>query len=151
MPLGDTVPTNDLMNLYIHGIYMLNLCLVNNGVGLSAVQVGIPWNFFVTKDGPNGRFFVNCSYEGIGEKDQDSIEGCLSLKDAKNQTRFFMAKRFSKIKLTGHELLLQKDPQFILKDINLVVEGQSGLIYQHEIDHAQGITIDKIGKEVFFY
>ena len=67
---------------------MRNLCYSLDGVGLHAVQVGLPYNVFVAKVSNYGLppskddldFFALCRYEGIGEK-QDSIEGCLSIKD----------------------------------------------------------------------
>jgi peptide deformylase len=152
IPKGQEVPLDDLLNIFRHALHMQNICLELDGIGLSAVQVGIPWNLFVINDEKEGGIFLNCYYEGIGEKSEDSIEGCLSLKDKKGDLRRFSLKRFNKIRVKGKKLLVQRgDPQFILQEIDKEYNGLFSFVFQHEIDHALGITIDKLGKELWLF
>lgn len=152
IPKGEDVPLDDLLNIFKHGVYMQSLCVNLDGIGLSAVQVGIPWNFFVVNDPVEGGFYLNCFYEGIGEKEKESIEGCLSLRDKHGVLRRFCLKRFERIKLKGKKLVVQRvDPQFVLEDIDREVDGLFSVVFQHEIDHANGTLISDIGNEVHIW
>ena len=41
---------SDLSKIYVVAQHMEKICLDKKGVGLSAVQVGIPWKFFIYLD-----------------------------------------------------------------------------------------------------
>lgn len=152
IPKGEEVPLDDLLNVFRHGVYMQNICLQLDGIGLSAVQLGIPWNFFIVNDQKEGGFFLNCSYEGIGEKDQDSIEGCLSLRNEKGQLRRFSVKRYKKIRVKGKKMLVQRgDPQFVLEEFDKELDGLFSVVFQHEIDHANQVLISDFGTEVHIW
>jgi peptide deformylase len=152
IPKGEDVPLDDLLDIFRHGVYMQQLCVNLDGIGLSAVQVGVPWNFFVINDEKNGGFFLNCSYEGIGEKDQDSIEGCLSLRNKMGLLRRFSVKRYNRVRVKGKKLLVQQgDPQFVLQEIDKEYNGLFSIVFQHEIDHANQILISDSGTEVHIW
>jgi len=152
IPKGEEVPLEDLLDIFRHAVSMQNLCLQLDGIGLSAVQVGISWNLFVVNDEKEGGIFLNCSYEGIGEKDQDSIEGCLSLKSPNGKLRRFSVKRYNKVRVKGKKLLVQRgDPQFVLQEIDKEYVGLFSVVFQHEIDHALGILISDSGAEVHIW
>lgn len=139
---------------------MHSLCSLSDGVGLSAFQVGIPWNLFVVRsfDGVNFCNFINCDYKNLSEDKFPSCEGCLSL-----PARTFLVKRYSKIEVVGQELIESKDGLKLIpykikhekstpslsknyQELNLTLT-----VFQHEIDHQFGRDrmIDKIGKEYF--
>jgi peptide deformylase len=128
-------------------INMQILCSVKNGYGLSAVQCGLPIKLFVSNYGTsNFRTFIDCEYEGHGEKD-DSLEGCLSLKTLDEKIKRFMVKRYNKISLSGYELYPNALHEKYSK-INEDFSGVSSVVMQHEIDHHNGILINEIGTEV---
>lgn len=151
IPLVENVqptPTDNLMELYKVCQKMENLCQAENGIGLSAVQVGIPWKFFVVRN-RDGSFerLVDCEYEAVGtEPLQDGLEGCLSLRNAEGRLRNFSVKRHPKVRVTGKKLLI--DPDLSLEDVDLELDGLYSVVYQHEIDHHRGVLISEIGKEV---
>ena len=133
-------------------ILMENFCLKNNGIGLSAVQVGIPFNIFVAATSSkksNFFYFLDCQYEGIGEKNF-SLEGCLSILDKNNKTRIFKVERFKTINVTGY--LLNLKPELGIYKIDKMNFGNYFCnILQHEIDHANNILISDTGKEMEVY
>lgn len=99
-----------------------------------------------------GGFFLNCSYEGIGEKDQDSIEGCLSLRNKIGQLRKFSVKRYNRIHVKGKKLVAQNgDPQLFVQDLDIELNGFFSIVFQHEIDHANQILISNLGAEVHIW
>ena len=133
-------------------ILMENFCLKKNGIGLSAVQVGIPFNIFVANTNSKKAdffYFVDCQYEGIGEK-QISVEGCLSLFDKNKKTRIFKLERYKSIKVNGF-LLNLKPVVSLYKLENIEFSGYFCNVLQHEIDHANNILISNIGKEMEVY
>lgn len=133
-------------------ILMENICLKNNGIGLSAVQIGIPFNVFVAKinsKDSNFFYFVDCQYEGVGDK-QSSIEGCLSILDKNKKTRIFKLERYKAIKVNGYLLNLKPELSFY-KFNNMEFSGYFCNILQHEIDHASNVLISDIGKEMEVY
>lgn len=131
-------------------VNMQVLCTAENGVGLSAVQCGLPFNFFIAShDGKTFRTFANCLYSSEEEK-LDSLEGCLSIKNSSGKLRRFILKRFPKIRLIGLEIFTN-DPIRPVREINEEFSGLFAVVLQHEIDHNKGILISDIGKEVEVY
>lgn len=133
-------------------ILMENYCLQNNGIGLSAVQLGIPFNIFVASTGSKKDkfyYFVDCQYEGTDEKNF-SLEGCLSILDKNKKTRIFKVERFKSISVNGY--LLNLKPELNLYKIeNMAFSNYFCNILQHEIDHANNILISNIGQEMEVY
>ena len=115
---------------------MRDLCYKLEGLGLHAVQVGLPYNLFVAKaNGFRFDFFINCQYEGMGEK-IDSIEGCLSIKN-----KLYLVKRYNKIVLRGYKYNNNE-----LIAIEQEFEGFPAIILQHECDHGNNILISDVGE-----
>jgi peptide deformylase len=126
---------------------MVSLCMKNHGVGLAAVQCGIPLKLFIASiDGLTFRCFFNMEYTSE-EKKQDSLEGCLSIKDKKGNMRRFLVKRFNHANFSGKEILLHDTPPAIV-EVREAFAGLFSVVCQHEIDHHNGILISDHGKEV---
>ncbi len=144
----ENTPVSDLFNLYNICISMQELCKKEKGVGLSALQVGIPWHLFVMQieKGPTFRYFIDCVYKPLSVSKMPSMEGCLSLKDKKGRLRYFVVDRYPKIRIVGKELTADKEP--IIKDVDEVVSGFDAVIVQHEVDHGFGVLINQIGEEI---
>lgn len=153
IPRAEDVPTDNLIDVFRVCTQMERVCADNDGIGLSAVQVGIPWKLYVVfYEAENSfRYFVNCEYQGhsISGQKCSSIEGCLSLRN-EGKLRRFEVKRFPLIVVTGKELVVT-DAGLELKDVNLKLDRTYAIVHQHEIDHHNGILISDIGVEVELY
>jgi len=163
MPLAYDVPLDNPLEIYKVCKRMEITCKYKNGIGLSAVQVGIPWKLFIIQ-GMNSRnplvkqgttsYFVNCEYEGITDEGRVvSSEGCLSIRSDEGQLRLFRVERFRTIRLYGLQLIEENNKLKLDKiDINIKLEEDS-VVFQHEIDHNFGklISDSNIGKEIFMY
>lgn len=145
IPLGKDFIGDDFLSLYKLAVYMENLCFKNEGIGLSATQIGVPLNFFIILKPEGNEYYVNSIYEGIGEKIK-SIEGCLSLKDKNGNLRRFEVERYQKIRFKSKKLCFVD--QLYLEDVDKEVEGLFSIVFQHEIDHSHQILISDIGKEI---
>lgn len=153
------VPLDNLAKVYGICQELEQVCERENGIGISAVQVGIPWRLFIVKgDGtcplvPKGKFryFVNCSYEPVTEERVVSLEGCLSLRSSDGRLRSFHVERYKEVFLNGHILTLDKDLNLILLKQKRLLFCEQGVVFQHEIEHSVPILISEIGKEIFLY
>jgi len=146
IPNASETPIDDLMLLFRLANKMEKICIDEKGIGLSAVQVGIPWNFFIVqKRGSIFDYYVNCSYKGTGQK-LKSVEGCLSLKNTDGKNRLFEVERYEKIQVKGKQLIVS-GVGLVLNDIDFNVSGFQSIVMQHEIDHANGILISS-GREI---
>ena len=125
------------------------ICEREKGIGLSAVQVGIPLNFFIIKFVNVYRYFVNCNYKPISEDKEQYIEACLSIKNADNKLRCFEVNRFKNVLVKGKELV--SEPTLEIKDFEYNPTDYYKTVFQHEIDHRYGILISDIGKEIFLW
>lgn len=136
------------------------LCEKEGGIGISAVQAGIPWKLFLVKgDGscpfiPNGQYgyFVNCRYEPVTEERVVSLEGCLSIRSPDGRLRSFQVDRYQQIRLLGYRLTVDKTIFFQELSTDLTLAEQ-GIVFQHEIDHQLGQAglLTNKGKEVFVW
>jgi len=135
---------------------MADICTKMNGIGLSAVQVGIPLRLFVVRVDDSYEFYLNCTYEAVhtehmftdaeadlGPMLTDSLEGCLSIKKPDGSFRYFMLRRYKEIYLKGHQLT---DDGIV--PVNRKVRGIHAIVFQHEIDHQRGTSIMDIGEEI---
>lgn len=148
LPASEMEPTK----LFVTALKMEHLCSKENGIGLSAVQVGLPWDLFVVRRMQAGspdvyEYYVDCRYWDEGEKTISSIEGCLSLK-RDGKPRRFEVERYEKVRIQGKKLLLGFDGLPMLEDVQFVEQGLYGIVFQHEIDHSMGILISQIGTEI---
>lgn len=138
---------------------MEKICKEEDGIGLSAVQIGVPWKLFIIRN--DGRFpdiygtqrysyFVNCDYEATDVQQIVSLEGCLSVRSEDGRLRLFQVKRHKNIRLYGYLLNINKSVNFEAVDCKVSFEQQC-VVIQHEIDHQKGVLISDHGKEIFVW
>lgn len=111
---------------------MRALMQAHNGVGLAAPQIGIPHRFFVTMDD----VFVNPSYSFSDEETEVLREGCLSIPGVTLPVRRY--KKIYAIYRDGVGALIRKE-----------ITGIDARIYQHEVDHLDGILFPTRFAELF--
>lgn len=141
--------TLDAPLMYNLATVMEAICTKENGIGLSAVQVGVPLNFFIIKFQESFRYFANCQYTAMDDDKEKSIEGCLSLKTRSGELRWFEVSRFKNVTISGKELVVE--PQLTFVDFTITPQDYMKIVFQHEIDHQNGILISNIGKEVIIF
>lgn len=116
------------------------------GVALAAIQVDVPLrivvirNNFDNKDDRTFTVFINpiiTKYEGVIEED---FEGCLSVPDV-----YGKVPRHNKIRIKAQDING--------KEFRVTAEGFLARVFQHEIDHTNGIVyVDHIkGKKDAFF
>ena len=122
----------------------------DNAAGLAAPQIGFNKRFFGTKEIGDGsvRVFINPKIEKTfgemvfpvileNEVEDDFWEGCLSFPDY-----FGTVKRYLKIKVSWQEIkndiLIEKEETF---------GGFEAIVFQHELDHLNGIVFTDHIKE----
>ena len=143
IPLAEDVPLDHLTKIFRVIVQMEQLCSELEGVGLSAVQVGIPWKLFIVLKNNVYHYYINCDYTGIGEKAK-SIEGCLSLNNLR-----FEVDRYVSVKIKGKQLKVSNNPpSLVVENVDFVESGFNAVVMQHEIDHQKQILISDIGKEI---
>jgi peptide deformylase len=153
-------PKDDLIKIFKICQDLEELCEKEKGIGISAIQAGLPLKIFLAKgDGscsflPKNQYgyFVNCNYENLGEEKVTSLEGCLSIRSLDGRLRFFQVERHKNIRLKGYKLLYENGLK--LHDIDeSISDSQQGVVFQHEIDHQLGIAglISTKGQEVFLW
>ena len=118
---------------------MLETMYAAPGIGLAAIQVGIPKRVIVLdiaqKDGPkNPMFFVNPEIIEKSENNSTYEEGCLSVPG-----------QFAEIDRPDRCLVKYLDYNGRPKEIN--AQGMLATCIQHEMDHLEGILfIDYLSK-----
>lgn len=136
--------------LYSVSARLQTVCERENGIGLSAVQVGIPLSLFIIKFDNIYRTFLNCSYNSTKKSKRIiSTEGCLSIKSPSGKLRYFKVPRYDQVIIKGSELLKEGD-LLNRKAIKFIPDEDLGIIFQHEIEHHLGILISDFGKEILF-
>lgn len=123
-----------------------------NGAGLAATQIGLSRRFFGLKDikTKNAEIFINPGmvitfgekvYPIIkteGKKDENFLEGCLSFPDY-----YGTVKRFLKIRAFWEETVSGR-----LEKREQELSGFEAIVFQHELDHLDGILfVDRILEE----
>lgn len=110
---------------------MIELMRAENGVGLAAIQVGKPLNFFVyddSEDGDNPRVLVNPQITATTKECEIAEEGCLSFPET-----YFEVERPAGVRVRG----LDENG----KEVEIEAVGFLARIFQHEIDHLRGVVI----------
>lgn len=106
------------------------------GVGLAAPQIGITRRVIIVNFDDKIRTFINPVIEVLDDKKIESDEGCMSIYSIKD----FCVKRFPRVKVKAKDLEGN--------DITLVAEDLLARIFQHEIDHLNGILyIDHLDRK----
>ncbi len=121
-----------------------------NGAGLASTQLGIEKRFFGIKNNKKVNVLINPVILGVygskvypvmvdkKEKDTDFLEGCLSFPDL-----YGTVKRYLKIEVAWQEI---EGDKFI--DKKKTMEGFEAIVFQHELDHLDGILfIDHIKRD----
>jgi peptide deformylase len=106
---------------------MAEIMYANKGIGLAAPQIGVLSQIIIVDTGEGMRNLINPE---IVEGDGESIleEGCLSLPNIQ-----VPVKRMEKIFIRAWDVNG--------KELRLELTGFPGRVYQHEIDHLNGILI----------
>lgn len=104
----------------------------SDGVGLAAPQIGISKQLIIVKDLDANYAFVNPKIIKKGRKQLVDEEGCLSLPGI-----FLQIKRADEVEVEALTLNGKK--------VTIKAKGLGARIFQHEIDHLEGILIiDKV-------
>jgi len=107
--------------------HMAEVMHANKGIGLAAPQIGILSRILIVDIGEGCTVLINPEIvEGEGESLME--EGCLSL-----PTIEVPVKRMEKVFIRGQNLES--------KEVSLELFGFPGRVYQHEVDHLNGILI----------
>ena len=77
-----------------------------------------------------------------------SIEGCLSIFDFNGNLKRFKLMRDHKVKITGKQLILENNELKLVDFEEIFEKGFTATVFQHEIDHQNGILISDIGEEI---
>ena len=121
---------------------MLNLAKVTNGIGLSAIQVGLPINLFIaySKEKNVWKAYFNASYCPTSPvATYNALEGCLTYPNEQ-----YTLPRYYHVFVEWEEL--NKDNVLVKKGKRFSNDDAQAL--QHEIDHCQGKTIKLLGKRM---
>ncbi len=110
---------------------MLETMYAAPGIGLAAIQIGVPLNVIVmdlAKEGedPNPQYFINPEILEIVEETAPYEEGCLSVPDV-----FDEVERPKRVKI--------KYLDYDGKEIIEWAEGLYAVCIQHEMDHLKGV------------
>lgn len=124
---------------------MEKVCRDKDGIGLSAVQIGLPLDLFVILRGNSFEYYLNCKYESEGET-ITSIEGCLSIRDSMGSIRRFELQRYATVTVKGQRINFQND--LLIEEFSSLETGLYSVVFQHEIDHSFGLLISEKGREV---
>jgi len=112
---------------------MLKVMRQENGVGLAAPQIGSNKRIIVVSLDENVFSLINPKITKKSKKSLSEYEGCLSLPNL-----FLKIKRAKEIELEGY--LLERE-----KTVRIKAEGLLARVFQHEIDHLDGILmIDRV-------
>jgi len=118
---------------------MLETMYVANGVGLAAIQVGVPKRVAVIDIDPKGKnskphYFINPSIVWRSHEKVDHHEGCLSVPEIWDDVG-----RHERVKV---EYLDEHG-----KKLTLEAEGLLAIALQHEVDHLNGkLFVDHLSK-----
>ncbi|MDP2641158.1 MAG: peptide deformylase [Candidatus Yanofskybacteria bacterium] len=105
-----------------------------NGVGLAGPQVNIPQRIIIVQDKDKAFGFINPKILSRSKEQEEEEEGCLSVPGL-----FVPLKRAKSVEV---ECQRAEDGSTVL----IHAEGLLARIFQHEIDHLNGILIiDRIG------
>ena len=119
-----TEVTPELLNLIDE---MKKIMEKNKGVGLAAVQVGVPVRLIILKNEGQDFVFINPEIKSFSRNQVVYSEGCLSFPDV-----FEEVKRPEKVKVKAKNLDLQ--------ELEIEASGIMARAFQHEVDHLNGVV-----------
>lgn len=114
---------------------MRETMLAAPGVGLAAPQVGVPRRLFTFDSGEEHGAYANPEITWRSEETQQGEEGCLSIPGI-----YFPVTRAMRVRVTAR--LVDGTP------VERDAEGFLARIFQHEIDHLDGVLfVDRLDPE----
>lgn len=134
-------PNDPVLQRFVQRLYSTVRDSMSLGVGIAAPQVGVLKNIiwvqrFDKEDLPF-EVYLNPKIVQYSKMKQDCLEGCLSIPDRRDTT-----------KTRAYALLLEYD-KIDNTHVTEMVEAFTAVIFQHEIDHLNGILyLDHLEKEV---
>ncbi|MCF4100327.1 peptide deformylase [Gillisia sp. M10.2A] len=134
-------PKDPVLRNFVSRLYRTVRDSMSLGVGIAAPQVGILKNIIWVQrfDKENVPFevYLNPKIIQYTDKKQDCLEGCLSIPNRRDTTT-----------TRAYAILLEYDKLDNTHNIEMV-EGFTAVIFQHEIDHLNGILyLDHLDKEI---
>lgn len=134
-------PNDLVLKQFVNRLYATVRDSISLGVGIAAPQVGISKNIIWVQrfDKENMPFevYLNPVITNYSEEKQTQREGCLSIP---NRTETLNTRAFS--------IVIEYDTMQAEHKTE-IVEGFTAIIFQHEIDHLNGILyLDHLNKEV---
>lgn len=96
------------------------------GVGLASTQIGLSESFFVAKNGQKFMSVINPKILSQGKRTKKYFEGCLSTPNIWGEVNRYTGVKVSYLDQTG-------------KTTTQSLKGVLAWIFQHEIDHLNGI------------
>lgn len=130
---GPVIPdsTDEVLQTLVHRLYKTVTDSMSLGVGISAPQVGILkqviWVQRFDKDGFPFEFYLNPQIKQYSKLTQECREGCLSIPE-----------RMDTLNSRSYAILLEYQSMDGQKHVEMV-EDFTAVIFQHEIDHLNGI------------
>lgn len=120
---------------------MIEFVAKNGGVGLSAPQVGINKKLIIWMGGDD-TFHIgfNPAYFRKDTKVINTVESCLSYPEEE----YFIEKRKKYIQA----VYFAPNQSGKLVKVTRAMRPDESIIYQHEVDHINGITVAMIGKKL---
>ena len=122
---------------------MIDTMNANNGLGLAAIQVGVPKRLFIIdwhqrETGEQNRekvlVFINPEITNLEEETVMEDEGCLSLPNIRANVNRFNKCTMKALDINGNEFTME-------------AEGLLAIAMQHENDHLDGVLfIDRLSK-----
>ena len=106
------------------------------GVGISAIQVGLPFRIFLTGQGEDMEIFLNPKVKELSPYRKADWEGCLSCPDA-----MVRVKRASYIVI---EYTTLREGRYM--KVTRKLKDFDARVVQHELDHLNGFLITDRGK-----
>lgn len=107
---------------------MFKVMYEHGGIGLSAIQIGIPIRLIVADVGQGREIYINPNVDRIGGTKKLMREGCLSFPGVYEDVM-----RFTKITVS------YQDENGVKKTLN--TGGLRAQMLQHEIEHLDGILL----------
>jgi len=132
--------SDQVLQNFISRLYRTVIDSISMGVGIAAPQVGILKNIIWVQrfDKPNLPFevYLNPKITKYSEEKQPCLEGCLSIPGRADTTK------------TRAQFIDLVYDTFKSTQVSERVEGFTAVIFQHEIDHLDGILyLDHLEKE----
>lgn len=119
-------PVSADLQITIHNMFAI--MYQYKGIGLSAIQIGVPLRLIVADVGEGREVYINPKIVRIGGTKKLMNEGCLSFPD-----RYEKVMRFTKITISYNDL----DGN----NLTLNARGLRAHMLQHEIEHLDGILL----------